>query len=63
MRVAERHGWVFQRIAGDHYIYKKPGVARNLPIPDHRELAPGTLRGIIRIMGLTVDEFLAALKD
>jgi hypothetical protein len=29
-----------------------------LSIPDHKELAPGLLRGLIRKSGLTVDEFL-----
>jgi predicted RNA binding protein YcfA (HicA-like mRNA interferase family) len=63
MRVAERSGWLLKRITGDHYIYKKPGDLANLPIPDHRELAPGTLRAIIATLGMTVEEFLAALRD
>jgi hypothetical protein len=29
-----------------------------LSIPDHQELAPGLLRGLIRRAGLTVEEFL-----
>jgi hypothetical protein len=33
-----------------------------LPIPDHRELNPGTLRDIIRVLGMSVDDFLEALK-
>jgi hypothetical protein len=38
------------------------GIAfRRLTIPDHRELAKGTLRSLIRAAGLTVDEFLALL--
>ena len=31
-----------------------------LSIPDHKELAPGLIRGLIRKSGLTVDEFLEA---
>ena len=62
MRIAERTGWTFERISGDHYMYSKPG-RRTVPIPDHRELEPGTLRSIIRGLGLTVDEFLAALRS
>lgn len=62
MRVAERTGWQFQRITGDHYIYRKFGQPRSLPIPDHRELNPGTLRDIIRVLGMSVDDFLEALK-
>jgi len=30
-------------------------------IPQHRELAPGTLRAIIRASGLSVEEFVALL--
>jgi len=31
-----------------------------LSIPNHKELAPGLLRGLIRKSGLAVDEFLEA---
>jgi DNA-binding transcriptional ArsR family regulator len=34
-----------------------------LSIPDHRELAPGLLRGLIRRAGLTVEEFLKKNKS
>ena len=42
-------------------IYGKPDVPANLSIPDHHELAPGTLRALIRVAGLSVDAFVAAL--
>lgn len=29
-----------------------------LSVPNHRELAPGLLRSLIRQVGITVDEFL-----
>jgi len=32
-----------------------------LSIPDHRELAPGTLRKLIRLATVSVDEFRAVL--
>ena len=32
-----------------------------LPVPDHNEVAKGTLRAIIRQAGLTVEEFKALL--
>jgi predicted RNA binding protein YcfA (HicA-like mRNA interferase family) len=34
---------------------------RRLTVPDHDEMATGTLRAIIRQSGLTVDEFKALL--
>ena len=43
-------------------IYKmvKDGELASLSIPDHREVAKGTLRSLIRAAGLTVAEFQAA---
>jgi len=35
----------------------KRGSNVSLSIPQHRELAPGTLRAIIRNAGMTVEEF------
>jgi predicted RNA binding protein YcfA (HicA-like mRNA interferase family) len=32
-----------------------------ISVPDHKELDRGTLRGIIRQVGLTVDEFIELL--
>jgi len=57
-RVAEGIGWELDHWRGDHMVFKKAGSGRNLSIPDHRAVSPGTLRQIIRTMGLTVDEFL-----
>jgi hypothetical protein len=38
-------------------ILVKPGHMATLSVPDHREIAKGTLRSLIRCSGLTVDEF------
>ncbi len=43
-------------------ILTKPGSIATLSIPDHRELAPGTLRKLIRAAGSTVADFCAGLK-
>lgn len=42
-------------------ILTKTGTIVSLSVPDHRELAPGTLRKLIRLAGMTVDEFRDAL--
>jgi hypothetical protein len=34
----------------------------NLSIPQHKELAPGTLRALIRNAGMSVDDFIALCK-
>ncbi len=43
-------------------ILTRPGSIVSLSIPDHRELAPGTLRKLIRLAGLTLEEFRGALE-
>lgn len=40
----------------------KDGHIATLSVPDHKEVAKGTLRSLIRAAGLTVSEFLDALK-
>lgn len=57
----EKGGWEFVRQRGSHMILVKPGSIASLSVPDHKEVARGTLRGLIRAAGLTVDEFLALL--
>jgi len=39
----------------------KEGHIATLSIPNHREVAKGTLRSIVRSAGLPLDEFLAAI--
>ncbi|MGH7150231.1 MAG: type II toxin-antitoxin system HicA family toxin [Planctomycetota bacterium] len=58
----ERLGWTFQRQKGSHMILTKPGSIVSLSVPDHRELAPGTLRKLIRLGGLTVEQFAEVLE-
>ncbi len=53
-------GWEVVRQRGSHIILVKEGYPATLSIPDHREVARGTLRSLIRMAGLTVDEFIAA---
>jgi predicted RNA binding protein YcfA (HicA-like mRNA interferase family) len=54
----EKAGWLARGQAGSHLVLTKTGSRANLTIPLHSELAPGTLRALIRDSGLTVDEFL-----
>lgn len=58
----ERAGWIFRRQKGSHMILTRSGSLVSLSIPDHRELAPGTLRKLIRLSGLTVEQFLELLR-
>ena len=57
VKVFQKFGYVFDHQTGSHMILwheSKP----TLSIPNHRELAPGLLRSLIRQAGITVDEFL-----
>jgi predicted RNA binding protein YcfA (HicA-like mRNA interferase family) len=52
-------GWQIARQRGSHIILIKSGGMVTLSVPDHREVAKGTLRSLIRFSGLIVDEFVA----
>jgi len=53
-------GWEAVRQRGSHLILVKEGHLASLSIPNHKRLAKGTLRSLIRMAGLTVPEFLEA---
>lgn len=61
VRVFESLGWHVARQSGSHIVMIKAGEIVTLSIPDHREVAKGTLRSLIRAAGLTVAEFVAAM--
>jgi len=57
VRVLEGFGWQVARQRGSHIIMVKPGENVTLSVPDHKEIAKGTLRSLIRSAGLTVEQF------
>lgn len=57
----QKAGWQVRGQVGSHLVLAKPGIRANLTVPQHGELAQGTLRSLIRTAGLQVDEFLALL--
>ena len=61
VRAFERDGWSVDRQRGSHVIMIKPGHMASLSIPQHRELAAGTLRSLIRATGMSVEGFLSLL--
>ncbi len=63
VKVFEALGWELARQRASHMILVRDGDIETLSVPDHREVAKGTLRSLIRSAGVTVDEFLAALKN
>ena len=62
VRAFELLGWQVIRQKGSHIILTKSGNIATLSVPDHKEVAKGTLRSLIRSAGLTVSEFLDVLQ-
>jgi predicted RNA binding protein YcfA (HicA-like mRNA interferase family) len=57
-----RAGYEQDRQRGSHIIIRQVSYPhRRITVPDHKEIAKGTLRAIIREAGLTVEEFKALL--
>jgi len=51
-------GYGLDRQEGSHVILRNPSPPfRRLTVPQHKTLAKGTLRALIREAGLTVQEF------
>jgi len=63
VRTLERLGFRQVRQQGSHVILKQqlPEGEIGCVVPLHRELAIGTLRGILRQAKVTVDQFVACL--
>lgn len=51
-------GYYIDHQTGSHIILRSENLPyRRLTVPDHKEIAKGTLRAILREAGLTVAEF------
>ena len=60
-RAFKKIGYTLDHQTGSHMILshlQRP----TLSLPNHKELAPGLLRALIRNSGIAVDEFLNLLK-
>jgi len=54
-------GFYLKRQEGSHLILRRDDPFAQVVVPDHKELDRGTLRAIIRQVGLGVDEFVKLL--
>lgn len=61
VKAFETIGFVIVRQRGSHIILVREEPRTTVSIPDHKELDRGTLRSIIRQVGLSVDEFVELL--
>jgi len=60
IRALQNAGFVLKRVAGSHHIFAHrddPARITIVPVHGRRDLKPGTLHGIIKQSGLTVEEF------
>jgi predicted RNA binding protein YcfA (HicA-like mRNA interferase family) len=60
IRVFQKLGYQLDHQTGSHIILRHPQM-RRLTVPNHRELAKGTMRALIREAGLTKEEFAKLL--
>ena len=60
IRALERLGFIRVRQRGSHVVLKRqtPAGETGCVVPLHRELAIGTLRGILRQAGIRPEEFM-----
>lgn len=63
VRALQRLGFQVDRQRGSHLVMKKITAAGEIGcvIPMHREIAAGTLRSALKMAGVSVEEFKAAL--
>jgi predicted RNA binding protein YcfA (HicA-like mRNA interferase family) len=63
IRALGKFGYVAVRQKGSHVRLRHPADPQRLPVtvPLHSEVAFGTLRRILRDVGITVEELIAAL--
>jgi predicted RNA binding protein YcfA (HicA-like mRNA interferase family) len=61
VKALQRAGWRVDRQRGSHVVLLKAGHIASLSVPQHKELAPGTLRSLLRNAEMTVEELLRLL--
>ena len=61
--VFEKDGFVFDRQAGDHLIYTKPGVKRPLVIPVYRTVPVFIIKNLLRTAGMSRDRYFELLVN
>lgn len=62
VKTFEKLGWEVARQRASHIILTKEGHIATLSVPNHPEVARGTLRSLITRAGINLEEFLKALE-
>ena len=62
LKAFQKIGYILDHQTGSHIILRHQNPPyRRLTVPDHKTLAKGTLRSLIRESGLTVEQFAKLL--
>ena len=61
LKAFRKAGWIPVRKTGSHVIMIRENYAVTLSIPMHKAVKRGTLSGIIKDAGLSVEEFVRLL--
>jgi predicted RNA binding protein YcfA (HicA-like mRNA interferase family) len=57
VKALERAGFTVTRVSGSHYVMRHPdGHTVVVPVHAGKDMAKGTLRNILSIIGMTADE-------
>ena len=62
VKIFQFFGWKVARQKGSHIILVQEGHLATLAVPNHKAIAKGTLRSLIRSAGLTVTQFNKAAQ-
>ncbi len=60
IRALQRLGFVIVRQRGSHIVLRRG--SQGCVVPNHREMKVGTLSGVLKQAGVSVDEFINAVK-
>jgi len=61
IKALKKIGFYQKRRESSHVILRRDNPFAQVVVPDHQELAKGTLRAIIRDADLSIEEFIALL--
>lgn len=65
IRILKMKGFEEKKITGSHYIFRHAVTRQIIPVPVHgnKDLKKGTLRSILKMANLSVEELVVLLKE
>ena len=58
IRILKKYGWYHSRANKHQYLFKHRDFEHFIIVPSHSTLKTGTTQGIIKAIGITLQEFL-----